>query len=99
MKSFYEGVFGWRVHPNTPGPGYWFFESGAVGGGFDASAPPGGGLMLYLEVEDIDATLALIAEYGGVLVRGKEPIGEADPGSDARFTDPSGNHMGLYSSL
>lgn len=97
MKTFYETVFGWTVSENVPGPGYWFFESGGVGGGFDSGTKPGDGVVLYLQVSDIDDALALIQRHGGAVTRGKEPIGDADPGFDARFTDPSGNRLGLYS--
>lgn len=97
MKAFYEAVFGWTVSENVPGPGYWFFESGAVGGALAASETAGTGFMMHIQVTDIDSALALIAQNGGAVVRGKQPIGDAHPGFDAQFTDPSKNLLGLYS--
>src|SRR5258705_12989823 len=96
-KSFFETIFGWRVHENVPGPSYWFFESGNVGGAFDASKPVAPSVLLIMRVVDMETTLNLIMKGGGRVTRGRRRIGRADPGYDAYFIDPNGNEMGLYS--
>ena len=59
-RRFYEGVFGWTVRRNEPGPGYWFFESGNVGGALDRDGQPAAGsVRLILRVTDMAETLEL----------------------------------------
>lgn len=96
-SAFYQRVFGWKVQTNVPGPKYWFFESGNVGGAFNANAKPAAGSMvLVLQVEDMGAAIARIRENGGIVTQEPGAIGEADPGRDAYFLDPNGNEMGIY---
>jgi len=96
-KAFYEQVFGWRVRENVPGPGYWFFESGNLGGAFDGNAQPAAGsVMLVLEVPDMAAAIARIRAHGGTVTKEPSAIGDADSGWDAYFTDPNGNALGVY---
>lgn len=98
-KAFYETVFGWEVTSDNPAPTYWFFKSGNVGGAFSSDMKPNGDpiVPLFLKVDDMAAALRKVQEHGGRIVKGKGPIGEADPGQDAHFLDPNGNRIGLYS--
>jgi predicted enzyme related to lactoylglutathione lyase len=97
-KSFYEAVFGWHVRPNVPGPTYWFFDSGNVGGAFESNRKPGlRSVVLVLKVDDMQTTIDLITQHGGTVTQGRSQIGEAAPGYDAYFLDPNGNEMGLHS--
>jgi uncharacterized protein len=97
-KSFYETVFGWSVSANVPGTNYWFFNSGNVGGAFDASRNASDrGAVLVIKVEDMQSVLDLVREHGGSVTRGRSRIGEAAAGYDAYFSDPNGNEMGLFS--
>ena len=50
--------------------------------------------VLVVDVGDIDETLARIAEYGGTVVQGKQPVGEM--GFAAYFRDTEGNVVGLW---
>ena len=96
-RAFYEAVFGWTVQANVPGPRYWFFQSGNVGGAFDAgrkAAPRS--VVLLLRVDDMSAALARVVEHGGTVTQAPSSIGDADPGNDAYFLDPNDNEMGLY---
>lgn len=55
------------------------------------------GVLISLNVEDMEATLALIKAKGGDILRGKTKI-EADcRGYFAMFSDSEGNTLGLYS--
>ncbi|MCA8940792.1 MAG: VOC family protein [Planctomycetes bacterium] len=94
--AFYEGVFGWRVDWAIPAYPFWHTEN--VSGAFSTQAEPALGVLLYLKVDDIDAALKAIEAAGGRTLRPKEQIGEdKDLGFDARFADPSGNELGLWS--
>ena len=96
-KHIYERVFGWKVQVNVPGPGYWFFESGNVGGAFDAARKPvAGTVALFLRVDNIDEAVLRIRENGGTITQEPGAIGDADPGRDAHFLDPNGNEMAVY---
>ena len=55
-----------------------------------ASAP---GLLLYVMVDSVAATVDLIVANGGEIV---QPIGADAPLITARFRDPGGNVLGLY---
>ena len=97
-KSFYEAIFGWRVRENAPGPQYWFFESGNVGGAFNGSRKPAqSSVVLVIKVDDMQTTLDSISKHGGTVTQGRSRIGEAASGYDAYFLDPNGNEIGLYS--
>ena len=97
-RSFYENIFGWRVQANVPGSKYWFFDSGNVGGAFDAGRKPGSrSVLLILKVEGMQTTLDSIRQEGGTVTRDRSRIGEAVAGYDAYLLDPNGNEIGLHS--
>ena len=97
-QQFYEKIFRWTVAENRPGPAYWFFESGNVGGAFDSKAQPArGSIVLVIEVEDMPATIQSIVRLGGTIVQDRSRIGEAADGYDAYFLDPNGNRLGIHS--
>lgn len=97
-KRFYEAVFGWSVEINPDGK-YAMFSpgEGELGGGFDPTIPVGtGGVIAYIKVEDIPATLARIAEHGGSSIKDKTQISQ-EYGFYALFRDCCGNTLGLWS--
>ena len=51
------------------------------------------GLLIYLMVDSVAATIDSIVAQGGELV---QPIGVDAPEITARFRDPAGNVLGLY---
>ncbi len=51
------------------------------------------GLLPYVYVEDLDATVALVEANGGEIVDGPAPEGNLVV---ATFCDPAGNVMGLW---
>jgi len=93
--SFYQAVFGWDTR--TRGDGNVAFDDGVgqVSGtwvtGRRANADVG--VLIYIMVTDIDATIAAITANGGKIV---QPVGADAPEMTARFTDPVGNIFGLY---
>jgi predicted enzyme related to lactoylglutathione lyase len=51
------------------------------------------GLLLYIMVDSVAATIDVVTANGGELV---QPIGADAPEITARFRDPAGNIIGLY---
>ncbi len=93
--DFYHRVFGWNIR--TRGDGSRAFDDGVgeVSGTWVMGRPPHAqiGLMLYVMVDSVDATLKLAVDNGGELV---QPTGGDAPEITARFRDPAGNIIGLF---
>jgi len=93
--DFYAKVFGWRVRLRDDGTTAFDDTTGEVSGawvrGRPAAARPG--LLVYIMVDDIIATVDAAVANGGVLV---QPIGVDAPEITARIGDPAGNVIGLY---
>ena len=94
-SRFYQEVFSWRTRYR--GDGSIAFDDGAgeVSGtwvtGRKAATEPG--LLIYIMVDSVAATVDAIIASGGKIV---QPIGMDAPEITARFTDPAGNVIGLY---
>lgn len=93
--NFFEQVFGWTSEPYGQFGRALSADVTAPVTGHLAAIPdvPTPYVMVYVEVEDIPATLARIAEVGGEAVVGPLPMPEG--GQFAWFKDPSGNMLGL----
>ena len=69
---------------------------GQVSGTWVTGRPPSSstpGVLVYIMVESVAATLDAVVEHGGEIV---QPIGGDLPEITARFRDPAGNIFGLY---
>jgi predicted enzyme related to lactoylglutathione lyase len=105
-RAFYRDAFGWQAQ-TMPELDYTSVTSGPVGeqgmpsepgyinGGMyqrtpDAPTSP----VITIDVDDVDAALARIAELGGSALGAKLAVG--DMGFAAYFTDPEGNVVGLW---
>ncbi len=89
-KTFYTAVFGWSYTPF--GEGYEGILAGetmigglTTSGGEDA----GEGIRIYVNVDDIEATLATVESNGGAVKTPRTEVG-GDMGWWANFTDPAG---------
>ena len=93
--DFYAKVFGWRIRQRRDGHAAFDDTTGEVSGtwvvGRPASSEPG--LLLYIMVDSVAATVDAVIAHGGGLVR---PIGADAPEVTARIRDPAGNVIGLY---
>jgi uncharacterized protein len=93
--DFYGKVFGWTIR--TRGNGSTAFDDsvGEVSGTWVLGRPPASepGLLTYIMVDSVAATLEAIVANGGQVV---QPIGADAPEITARFRDPGGNVIGLY---
>jgi predicted enzyme related to lactoylglutathione lyase len=93
--AFYEAVFGWRLRKRGDGATAFDDTIGEVSGTWVTGRQPASdpGLLLYVMVDDAEATVEAIVAQGGELV---QPIGGDAPEITARFRDPGGNVIGIY---
>jgi uncharacterized protein len=93
--DFYAKVFGWELRQRSDGHTAFDDTTGEVSGewvtGRRASSEPG--LLFYIMVDSVAATIEHVMAHGGELV---QPIGADAPEITARFRDPGGNVIGLY---
>lgn len=96
--TFYTELLGWTADdPVTDFGGYQTLrKNGAPVAGVMAAQPGAGPdtWSTYLWTEDVAATLADVERLGGTTVVAPMPVGEL--GSMAVFTDPGGEHIGLW---
>jgi predicted enzyme related to lactoylglutathione lyase len=93
--DFYEKVFGWQIRKRGDGAIAFDDSVGQVSGTWVTGRPPSTtpGLLIYIMVDDVTATIKSVIAHGGELV---QPIGADAPEITARFRDPGGNVIGLY---
>jgi predicted enzyme related to lactoylglutathione lyase len=93
--EFYRRVFGWNIRTRGNGSTAFDDATGQVSGSWVLGRPPLStpGLMVYIMVDSVEATVAAISAIGGEIV---QPIGADAPEITARFRDPGGNVIGLY---
>ena len=92
--AFYKDIFGWRIR--TRGDGSISFDdaAGQVSGTWvtNKKAISEVGVLIYIMVYDMSATLQLITKNGGKIIEsGMHPTEII-----ATFSDPAGNIFGLY---
>ena len=93
--DFYARVFGWGLRRRGDGSTAFDDTVGEVSGSFVLGRPPAAapGLLFYVMVKDIEASIKAIEAQGGEIV---QPVGADAPEITARFRDPGGNVIGLY---
>ena len=94
-KMFYNTVFSWKM--NESDPNYIQFTTpDDEGGGFTTTnKPTTDGIVLYIQVEDIERKLEIIEKAGGKIIKGKTGI-SPEFGFFALFADPCGNQLGIW---
>src|SRR5215471_4194906 len=94
-SDFYSKVFGWNIRRRGDGSVAFDDTTGQVSGTWKLGRPPSPtpGLLIYIMVDSVDATINAVLANGGELV---QPIGGDAPEITARFRDPGGNVLGLY---
>lgn len=98
--TFYSELFGWKTEA-VPEMSYVTFDvEPGPGGGFpatDEKTYKPGDVIVYVQTDNIDATLAKAEKLGGKKLLGKTDI----PGMGwyAFFADPTGNRVGLFTGL
>ena len=94
-SSFYHNVFGWIIRTRDDGSIAFDDTVNEVSGTWRLDRKPIAelGILIHIMVEDIEATVQSVTEHGGTIV---QPVGKELPEITARFSDPSGNVLGLY---
>jgi predicted enzyme related to lactoylglutathione lyase len=104
-QAFYRDAFGWQIQ-SMPEFEYAFLitspvddtgrptQPGTINGGMYRRTKDQPTPVVTVNVDDIDAALAKVAELGGATVGQKSAVG--DMGWAAYFTDTEGNVMGLW---
>ena len=93
--AFYKDVFGWQIGKRGDGSTTFDDAVGQVSGAWVLGRKPEmePGLLVYIMVESVAATVEAITTNGGKVV---QPIGMDAPEITARFSDLAGNVFGLY---
>jgi uncharacterized protein len=93
--DFYSRVFGWEIRKRGDGSTAFSDTVNQVSGTWSVGRPPASqpGFLVYVMVEDAEATIKVIEANGGEIV---QPIGGDAPEITARFRDPGGNVIGIY---
>jgi predicted enzyme related to lactoylglutathione lyase len=93
--EFYQAVFGWTIRRRGDGSMAFDDAVGEVSGTWVTGRPPSPepGLLIYIMVDSVAATIDAVVAHGGELV---QRIGMDAPEVTARFRDPAGNVIGLY---
>lgn len=97
--KFYADLFGWSIE-TEPNFDYVMFQAqGGPGGGFTSlnEHTKPGDVVIYIETDSIETTLARATELGGQIMQPKTEI----PGMGwmAIFVDPTGNRIGIWKSM
>ncbi|HNN13037.1 MAG TPA: VOC family protein [Anaerolineales bacterium] len=97
--EFYQELFGWKMD-SMPEMNYTMWEAGdGSGGGFPevSAVNPAGQVLVYVASDDIEEDLEKATELGGKVLYEKTEI----PGMGwfGIFQDPTGNAIGLYTSI
>jgi predicted enzyme related to lactoylglutathione lyase len=93
--SFYSIVFGWQIRMRADGSKAFDDAVNEVSGTWRTDRKPSTelGLLVHIMVNEIEITIKAIIENGGKIV---QPVGMEAPEITARFSDPTGNVLGLY---
>ena len=97
--KFYQELFNWKLQ-HVPEMNYTMWEAGdGSGGGFPevSDEAPAGKVLVYIDSDDIEADLKRVEELGGKVIHPKAEIPQT--GWYAFFQDPTGNVLGLYTSM
>ena len=92
--DFYRAVFGWRIRGTAEMPSF-SDGTGHVIGHWRTDLPVAGeaGVLPYIFVNDLDATLRAAAEHGAELATPPYPEGDL---RIAVIRDPAGNVVGIW---
>ena len=97
--KFYQELLGWKIqHDSQLNYSMWEAADG-TGGGFPevSNEAPAGHVLVYIASDDIEADLKRVEELGGKVIHPKSEIPQM--GWYAFFQDPTGNVLGLYTSM
>jgi predicted enzyme related to lactoylglutathione lyase len=99
IQDFYRSLFDWPIDVQEAMGNYGLVAKGGeggIGGGIGPSQEggPPNSLTIYVQVDDLEASLDKVEKLGGKTVVPPTPI--PNVGSFAMFSDPAGNTIGLF---
>ncbi|HET9319224.1 MAG TPA: VOC family protein, partial [Bryobacteraceae bacterium] len=96
--TFYEKLFGWNIRNRESGRLSFDDACGVISGAWVTGREPAreGGLLPYIWVDDLRASVKKIGECGGTAVDAPHPDHPGGTSWIATFRDPAGNLLGLY---
>ncbi len=101
LQRYYAELFGWQINADNP-MGYGIVDRDqnlsadgvGIGGGVTAGPPGyGGHVTVYVQVPDVEASLAEAERLGGRRMMGPETVMEGV--EIGLFADPEGHVIGL----
>lgn len=98
--KFYADLFDWKIDDNEEMQYVSFETEPNRGGGFNNTSEEmtnRGDILPYVGTDDIEASLARAEELGGKIVMPKTEIPTV--GWFGIFSDPTGNNIGVYTSM
>lgn len=98
--KFYSELFGWKIDVDRQFNYHQFTAEGGPGGAFveaNGKDYKAGDIVPYIGTDDIEATLKKVEALGGKTLTPKTEI--SNTGWFAFFADPTGNRIGLYTSM
>lgn len=96
LEKFYSELFGWKINSNNPMK-YGIVDTGGgpggINGGVGANQDGSKRVSVYVQVDDLQATLDKVERLGGKTILAPTEV----PGGPklAMFTDPAGNVTGI----
>ena len=96
LSKFYADVFGWELQ-HMDDMNYTTFKAGdGVAGGFNpvTETNPAGTVLIYIDTDDVTASLKDIQKAGGTIIAPEMEI--PNTGKFGIFRDPQGNMIGLF---
>lgn len=92
--DFYETVLSWQPRRDSDEPAFSDATGHVIGHFiFGEAAPDQTGILPFVYVESVDATLAQVERHGGSVASAARPEGSLRV---ATIRDPEGNLMGLW---
>lgn len=99
LASFYKTVFAWHISQSElTSKKYYMFKAGdseLIGGLDSTKNVVEGGVIFYINVDNIEESLENVTKLGGSILKEKRAIAPGY-GYAATFKDPCGNHVGLW---
>jgi predicted enzyme related to lactoylglutathione lyase len=108
LQSFYSRLFGWETAEVAPGTHYGVMDAvpPGIGGGIGPSQKGPGHVTIFVEVDDLDATLRSAEQLGGKMIAGAITFPDKRPSAGgqgfvtfAYFADPEGHVIGLCNGI
>jgi uncharacterized protein len=94
--DFYRRALGWKIRTRDDGSIAFDDTTSHVSGEWVPDRQPAGdsGVLVYVRVDDVDASLEKIVVAGGEIVLPSTHEGESL--AHATFRDPAGNVLGIF---